>query len=253
MRINAEELWRQIPPEEKLTLMANAHSRGVAAGAAVIGIASTLAVGFHCEALMWISFVISPLVFQFAAGKAWRDQKPKLMLRYLAAHSAARRYAFIAMSKELVLSCIFRGTLEEIFERDQVDSALEARAKGDSRSEVWVILFVDSVVIIKEAVGGAELKFAHLLNDKLSVRGESPSGEEYSTDHEVHFTYTPRGSEVQKHIKLTSSHPAALIVFEKKLLQLQKEEIARRLEETGLIDVPPLEEDFITSFDHAAE
>src|SRR5262245_17453106 len=135
-RIDNSEAWRQIPPEEKFALMSRAHGSGILACGITIILGCTLAVGLHMPWLMWGSMIASPLIFQFAAGKAWRDLRPKIMLEYLAARSAARRYAYTADSKDLTVSLIFRGHAEEMFEKDAIQDALEAIIANNKSAEV---------------------------------------------------------------------------------------------------------------------
>jgi len=220
--IDAKELWRQIPPEEKFELIAKSHSRGFLCAFTAVVIASTVAVGLKAPWLIWSSLVISPLIFQFAAGKAWRALRPKLMLEHLAVRSAARRYAFAHRSQDLGLVTVFRGTLEEQFSEENISAALEATVENVRESAVWVALFNDAVVMVAERIGGAELKFVHLINDELEIKSESPvSGKEYAPDHVVFLQYPDYRTNQARKFKLTSKYPAALIVFEKKLLQLK--------------------------------
>lgn len=214
------EIWRMIPPEEKFELMARAQSKGVLAASVCIIVFCTLAVGFKASALMWISFVVSPFVFQFAAGKAWRTLRPKALMEYLAARSASRRYAFSTRAKDLTPNMIFKGRLEELYENDQIQEALEAAIDNTKESEVWITLFGDAVTMIAERYGGAELKFAALIDDKLEVVSASPSGSDYANDKELHITVRRR-EDNEKRFRLTSRYPAALIVFEKKLKKLR--------------------------------
>lgn len=217
IHVDANELWRQIPPEEKLEIMARAQSKGILAGAVLILIGCTLAVGLHFEPLMWGAILVSPLIFQFAAGKAWRDLKPSVMLEYLAARSAARRYAFANQSKDLGLILIFRAHCEELFGDDRLNEALEAMAGDRAHMDVWVALFNDCVVLMTERLGGAELILAALANDRLTVSAESPeSGQEYAPDREVTLTAKSRTGHIRR-IKLRSRYPGALVVFERKL------------------------------------
>ncbi|MCB0310983.1 MAG: hypothetical protein KDD42_07100 [Bdellovibrionales bacterium] len=221
-RINAERLWRQIPPEEKFELIAKAHAKGLLVCLICITIASTLAIGLQLGWIMWGSLILSPFVFQFAAGKEWRGLRPLRMLEYMAARAAARRYAYTFNSRDLTLRVILRGQLEFIYEGEaQMAQALEAEFEKRRIIDVWIVLFTDCVVLMSERPGGAQLEFAHLLNDKLGMDGISPDGQsDYSNGREIYLTYAGKHDE-QHRLKITSRYPAALIVFEKRLEQLK--------------------------------
>lgn len=217
--LDGTEIWRSIPPEEKLELMSQAHAKGIFAAFIGIMLGGTLAVALHLSWLLWASLISAPFIFQFAAGKAWRGLRPRLVLEYLAARSAARRYAFSNKGKDLSLSLMFRGTLTREFDEDKLQEALEATFENTREAAVWVALFGDSVVMMSEEPGGARLQFAQVLNDKISIDSRSTdSGREYANDKEVLLTVKNRRDDEQR-FKLTSKHPAALIVFEKKARQ----------------------------------
>lgn len=239
-KIDSSDLWRQIPPEEKFDLIARAHSHGVLACLVTFLVGCTLAVGLKQSWLMWGSLIMAPFLFQFFSGRAWRGIRPNLMLEYLAARSAARRYAFTARSKDLTLAFIFRGTIERQYEDEEAElKALEASIDNTRETQVWVSLFNDAIVMMSEMSGGAKVEFAHLLNDKLLVEGTSPAEKgEYARDREVYLSYSDRKPGPQK-VKLTSRYPAALIVFEKKIQKL----IQENLNKVALPEALPLEAD----------
>ena len=214
MFVDTKEIWRQIPPEEKISAMAKAHSAGFMSGAITIITCSTLAVGFKVVWLMWLSILVSPIIFQFASSKAWRDLRPRMMLEYLAARSAARRHAFNIGGKDLNLSLMFKGKLEEIFEDEQEN--IQAKIDGRQVKQVWVALFQDSFVMMTERIGGAELRFGHIINEKFTFKTNEEDVGDYSSQKELEFVSNARDW-VGHTFKLTSPHPAALIAFEKAL------------------------------------
>ncbi len=222
--LDGQDLWRQIPPEEKFELMSKSHAKGIQAGAVTVIVGCTVAVALKVQVLIWLSIILSPLIFQFAAGKAWRDLRPRIMLEYLAARSATRRYAFSIRGKDLTLLMLFKGKMEEEFDEEHLEDSLEAKAQGTDSTPVWVGLFRDSIVMMSERMGGGELRFGQLLTEKrLRIEGGSLSGEsEYSNDHFVRFTFPDRSGS-DRHVRLTSKYPGALIVFEKKLLALRQQ------------------------------
>ena len=219
MIIESTEIWRQIPPEEKLQLMSRAHAKGVTVAIITVIICSTIAVGLQLSWIMWGGFVMCPFIFQFAAGKEWRGLRPRIMLEYLAARSAARRYAFTANGKDLTLSFMFRGHMERIFDEDKAQEALEAAIAKTKEAEVWVALFADSVILMSEQSGGARLEFSSLLSpEKIQVTSSSGDSRDYSSSKELILASLHKSD--RRKVKLTSNYPAALVVFEKKLQSL---------------------------------
>lgn len=227
MAFDISDIWRNVPPEEKFEMIARSQSRGILAAAVGVGLAATLAVGFQIPGLLWAGILVSPFVFQFASGKAWRDHRPKVMLEYLAARAVTRRYAFAISAKDLGLRLIFKGLLEEEYSDDKIQEALNQAFENQRVVEVWVALFNDAVIIIAERPGGARCLFASPLNDKLSVEAVNSSQGDYSTGKTVILTLTDR-THVKRRFRLTSKYPAALVVFEKDLQSLLAAAIERQ-------------------------
>ena len=222
---DSSEVWRQIPPEEKLKVMNKAHAAGVLASVICIIVLSTIAVGLQQSWLIWGSVVCAPFVFQFASGKRWRHLRPKIMLEYLAARSAARRFAYAAGCKDMRVLLIFKGDLEAVFDAEHRTEELEAEISDHKMTPVWVALFSDCVVMMSERAGGAELEFGYLLNEKMRLDGQSPDGEgDYSSRRVINFQCQDRNREDRRY-RLTSDFPAALVVFEKQALRCQKEAV----------------------------
>jgi hypothetical protein len=217
--LDNEELWRQIPPEEKLELMSKAQAKGVSAAATLILISGTLAVGFQQTIIFWAGLLTSPIVFQFVSGRAWRALRPRAMLEYLGARSAARRYAFTAQAQDLHLNLLFRGRAEKVFAEEQVLSALDAAITGNKDSSVWVALFNDAVVLLSERAGGASCEFAQVINPTLEIDVTSPDKREYSRDKQITLTCDDK-KHGRRSIRISSQQAAALVVFEKKLTKL---------------------------------
>ncbi|MBX7143383.1 MAG: hypothetical protein K1X79_02950 [Oligoflexia bacterium] len=249
LNIDSSEIWRTIPPEEKIDLLNRAHSKGIFAASLTILICSTIAVSLKLSWFMWGAFLTSPLIFQFAAGKAWRDLRPRLVLEYLAARSAARRYAFANKSKDLALTMMFRGDFEEVYEDGDPQAALEAAIAGNNQSASWIALFTDAVVVMSEHPGGARCQLASILNDRLEVEGVGKGDSDYSRSREVIITLLPKkdsGLKSGRRFRIRSQHPAALVVFEKRLKS--DLEASKQLQLTQLAAPelpPPAEDDFM--------
>lgn len=234
------EIWRLVPPEEKFELMAKAQSKGVLAASIALIVCGTVAVGLKMSWVMWGSIVCCPFIFQFAAGKAWRGLRPRCLLEYLAARSASRRYAFAARAKDLTPSLIFKGRIEQVYEQEHLQEALEAMVNKTKEAEVWVSLFGDAVVMISEQLGGAQVKFSHLLDEKLEVTGHSSSGKEYASDKHLLFTVHDKMMGA-KQFRLTSRYPAALVAFEKKMQKHREIAIKERSELLKIAEVVNVE------------
>ncbi len=218
--IDNNEAWKMVPPEEKLQLMSRAHAAGTLSALIWVVILSTIALALKISGIMWCGIITAPFVFQFSAGKCWRGLRPRVLLEYLAARSAARRFAFTEGARDLQARLMFRGKLERIYERADVEEALAAVAANLKEAEVWVALFQDTVVMMNEQPGGASLAFGHQLNDKIQFKSSDDGG--YSQDKEVYITAKTKTGETHN-FKLTSAFPGALAVFEKKALQYQLE------------------------------
>ncbi len=214
--INSDEVWRQVPPEEKLELMARAHGKGLLAALLAVVVGATCAAALMQPWLLWAALLGSPLFFQYASGKAWRNLKPAIMLRYLAARSAARRYAFAGKSKDLSLSLLFRGTLERLYAENEVEKKILAIAEDNKQTEVWIALFEDIIVMMSEQPGGASLEFTHPVSPRLSMTPNQDGG---YANRELILSYTDRADNSFRY-KLTSPFPAALVVFEKQFKAL---------------------------------
>ena len=68
--LDHDEAWRQIPPEEKLDIIEAAQAKGLLAAVISCVIGGTMAVALEQVWFLWSALLASPLVYQFAAGKA---------------------------------------------------------------------------------------------------------------------------------------------------------------------------------------
>lgn len=239
-QLDINQLWRQVPPEEKFELMANAHSRGMTTALATILVGGTLAVCLKINWMLWGSILLSPVIFQGTASKAWRHLKPRVILEYLAARSAARRFAFSLNSNRLTVASLIRGNLEELFEHSDRSEELEAAFENRKQKDVWIALFYDVLVVISEQAGGAKLELGQLLARNIEVSGFSPSGQgEYTQDREIHLKVT-NSLGITRNCKLSSKYPAALIVLEKQMSKLILE--AKKAADLVPIEIPVVEE-----------
>jgi hypothetical protein len=218
-RINHQEFWNCIPLEEKLLIMHRAQGSGVIYAMMVILGASGVAIGYKFMFVFWGSVLIAPIVYKLVSNGCFKQHQSQLMLLYLGARSAVRRYAYRYNSVDLTLELLLRGTL--LIVREPITEGSEPSKDEevlDSRKNdlipVWIALFCDTVVVIGEGSGGARLYFAHNFVKGLGVRGFSLNDEgDYSRRRVVAL----RRPNEQDEYLLQSDTPAALIVFEKKL------------------------------------
>jgi len=199
-----------------LLVLHQAQSGGAIAALILIFAASGMAIGFQFPWIFWGSLMVSPVVYKTISDGRFKRYKSNLMLIYLGARSAARRYAYKHNASDLSVLLLFRGELakgdETLFDTDEIEDS--------QLVPVWIALFHDTVVVIGEGVGGARLYFAHNLAKGLSVQGRSPQGEgDYSRSRVV----TLKSDRYAGFYHFRSDTPAALVVFEKKLSAILRE------------------------------
>lgn len=212
------DIWRRIPPEEKLEMMAKAHSKGIGASLVVLLMTGTVAVGLRFPWVFWGAFLAVPFVFQFVAAKAWRDIKPRTILEYLAARSAARRYAYSAQSQDLTPELMFKGSLERSRQDDATDQQMDfdPEKPRSPRTPVWVALFRDTLVVMSEQQGGAKLEFAHPLFERFKATAEGFE-DGAPNDRRVRLDVSARKDSTSATFFLTSDYPASLLACERKI------------------------------------
>lgn len=219
------EVWRRVPPEEKLELMARAQAAGVSASLVIVSVCATVSIGLKLPWLFYGAFVGIPFIFQFASSKAWRDIKPRAMLEYLAARSAARRYAFGTHCQDLTTKLMFKGYLSQRFSAEEESQEMEAEIDNRQRKEVWVALFPDTIVMLSERPGGASLELAYSIDQRLSIASTGFDDDDRE-NRSVILGFAGRDG-ITRSFALTSRYPAALMVFERQIkvfAQLRKEQ-----------------------------
>lgn len=231
-----DEIWRLVPPEEKLAMMAKAQSKGVQSVLTVLLVAGSISIGLQVPQLIWCSLLFAPLIFQFVAGKQWRGLKPRVMLDYLAVRSVVRRYAYSLKASDLHVHIIFRGYLSEEAEDEKIRDALSAIESSSRKVEFWIALLDSAVVVVSEGAGGARLNFGCVIDENLAVDGISLDDKEYSNSREVLLKIdSPKYA--GRIYKLSSDYPVALNAFERKLLELQHYHVNKKAEERKLLGI----------------
>ena len=236
--INDTDAWRSIPPEVKIEIMNRCHARGVIIAAVAIFLAASLSIGFQFIWLFWGSLLISPFIFQIATARMWRRLKPQTVLRYLAARSAARRYAFAAQANDLDLHLIMEGTLRRLYDQEAGDMFDSAELPDITPKSVWVILFGDVLVMLEERRGGARVAMITLLDDTLTMTAKNEGESEYTSQKTLHFHLALKNADQPLEYELTSRFPGALLVLEKKILTNQEtqREIREKLKAPARLD-----------------
>lgn len=224
------EIWREIPPEEKLEIMSRSQASGITASSLSVIVCATLAIALQHPWVFWSAIIFAPFTFQFTSNKSWRALRPSMVLQYLAVRSVSRRYAYSAAhSKDLALRCVFPATawrdlsLEEADPEDEDKINKLKNSFGSTQNEqkvypAWVALFTDAVTIITEGPGGAKLLFATGIGPKISISSVSESGGDYDSNKEVLLEYQTMNG--PHYWRIRSKFPAALIVFEKQCKNL---------------------------------
>lgn len=245
------DIWRQIPPEEKLEVMARSQAKGIITCVMAIITCGTLAISVQSPWILWTSVLFTPFTFQFRSSLSWRSLNPAMVLRYLAARSVCRRYAYSAAhSKELELEVIFPAVIwkdpsleleegnGESSSPDASDKLIESALKSfgkenisDKKIEVWVALFKDAVVFVKESPKGGQLMFASAINSRLRIHSRSDA-ENSDYDPKKELIIEQRKTNRKHFWNLKSKFPASLIVFEKKL----QAKIEERLKVEGVVE-----------------
>jgi hypothetical protein len=89
---------------------------------------------------------------------------------------------------------------------------------------------------MSEQYGGAELELGINLADKIMVESSDKGG--YSADKVITITIPARGIIPEKKFEITSQQPAALVVFEKKLLVAREETLKYAAKRGGTNNIP---------------
>jgi hypothetical protein len=218
---NFNELWKRIPPEEKLLLNSAANSFGVIIAFFLFLMLSALAIGYKEPLLLWGGLALTPLVFQLASSRDWRKRRSHTVLEYLAARSAVRRFAYNLCCLDLEVQLLFKGALKKVTSIEASD--LDSPPTGDEKDPfsgyqpVWIAFFRDGIVIVSESIGGAQVEFMHLINDKLYLKVEEVviSGRAFKV---LEFKSSERRASKGETYRIISLNmPAAINALEQKL------------------------------------
>jgi len=215
--INADQMWRRIPPEEKFEILSKSHASGTSAVLFCIVVFFVISVGLREQLVFGLSVILIPLVFQRAASKRWRELKPRTIIEYLAVRSAARRFAFAGRARDLSVHQIIRGFW---IEEPSDDEAGVSVRPPSAEKPVWLVLLGDSLVCLSESARGANLEYgAHLREDfeMQSVEVESSGGKRLPVREFRFWKILPTKERVS--CRFTTRFPGAMLVFEHRLNQ----------------------------------
>ena len=225
--LSIDDAWNSVALEERLELVTNCQARGIAAALCFGLYMSAISYGFDQIMLLGFAAAGSLLVFPVYAAKKWREQKPVLIMKYLAAHTVCRRYAYGLKFSSYNLVLLFRAELnEEFVSMEEQNRYLKQRSieLGQEILEyepiaVWVALLRGGVVMISEQRGGAKLEYA----STISGINEAALEEDPQRLGTKLVRMSSSGLARNRKISLTSRYPGVLYVFERQLKRLNVE------------------------------
>ena len=226
--LSVQNAWNSVALEERLELVSRAKAQGTAAGVCFVLMAGSIGYGFDKIEFLFGGILASLFVGQLFSFHSWRSNKPEAILKYLAARSVARRYAYGYRMPDLDVVLIFRGHYEQIFSDQELEQLYEStktvdfNTKISSKKPVWICLMRGAVVVMSERRGGAKLEFICPVQAEAVLRKPN-ADEEVSEDALVLEGCGPTKGRIAA---ISSTYPGAFYVFEKQLERLLAE--ARR-------------------------
>ncbi|MCB0358789.1 MAG: hypothetical protein KDD44_04115 [Bdellovibrionales bacterium] len=222
--------WNSVALEERLELISRSKAVGCVAGAGFLLLVGSIAYGLDEIWLLAGGALGSVFVMQLFASYAWRRGKPELILKYLAARSVARRYAYGYNILDLDVVLIFRGKAEEEYidrEEEEIVKGLEDVEFGTTmrdKKSVWICLMRGALVLLSERGGGARLEYLTPLTEEVLVSDEVvEDGVTYRK-----ILVEGAGPAKNKILTITSDYPGALYVLARQLERLIAESGKRR-------------------------
>ena len=228
--LSIDDAFNAVALEERLDLISRANGEGILAGIGCLFLLGSAAYGFDQIWILGASAIASLFVVPLFTSYAWRRNRPKLILEYLAVRSVGRRYAYACNIADLDIVLIFRGTMRETFSsaEDQmmIQSAqtvdLENSVGGDR--PVWIVLLRGGLVLMSERSGGAKLEFCTPLGPEVTCK--KPAADEDAPERALAITGI--GMSRGRRVLLWSDYPGALYVFEKQMQRLAQESLDSR-------------------------
>lgn len=228
--LSVENAWNAVALEERLELVSQAKAEGVFAAFVFMLMMGAVGYGFDNILLLPISLLLCFMVVPLFASFAWRREKPKLILSYLAVRSIARRYAFGYRLHNFDVVLIFKGTRvlryssrdEEEFARQQ--QTVDFNTQVNDQAEVWIVLMRGGLVLLSERPGGAKLEYITPIN--ADSRISKPSVQDEALDGSL--LIQGAGNYRGKDVLISSPYSGAMYVFERQFSRLLSERQADR-------------------------
>ncbi len=220
--LSVNDAWHSVSLEERLELIARSQAYGIAAAMLSMLLMGTIAYGFDQIWLLAGGAALSVLVIPFFSDYSWRQDKPKLILNYLAVRSVARRYAYGYEIPDINIVLIFRGKMKHLFANKEEEELFKQSQEVDfytnnsREKDVWICLLQSGIVILSERPGGARLEYVTAITPNVRVR--KPTSTEEAKPESV--VIEGIGSALGRTVAINSKYPGALYVFEKQLDRL---------------------------------
>lgn len=219
--ISEAEAWNAVSLEERLELLSFCHAEGFKAAIIYCLYMGAVTYGFDLIWLFYIGLASALLVGPVYSARKWRREKPLIIMHYLAARTACRRYAFSIGFSHLVPQLIFRAVLHEEFSsKDEEETRVKLRNKElglDLTSvepiPVWICLLRGGLVVISEQRGGAKLELHSLINADASCSFI----ENKQSPEEKLLSFRPAGVHKNRRVSFSSRFPGALYVLERQI------------------------------------
>ena len=164
--ISAEHIWGTIPTEEKEEMLFRAQASGMLRAFVFILLTISVSLGSGQYWLIILGILASVIIMPSFAEKQWRVQKPVRIIKYLAARSVARRYAYGYGLKRLEIQQVMRGYIQEVLDKSLQEADVRTtkplifiNGTLSEKKEVWICLLQSGLVVMSEKLGGAKLEF----------------------------------------------------------------------------------------------
>lgn len=212
--------WQKVPTGERRELASKASLKGVHACLLALIFGTTLAFCFKQPTVLLALLAFVPVFYQVVATREWLEGKPRVAITYFVAEKTATRYAHHYRVADYSVRLLFKGTLSA-----PVPEPLDPSVPGysPSKSNVWVALFYDRLIMFSENTGGARLEFSHPLGDTLVAFSDTSDSPEIVP--QALYLEITKGEDTQpQRWTLESPYGETLAVCERKI-RLYGEEI----------------------------
>ena len=175
--ISVEHIWETIPSEEKERMFFRAQASGMLKSFIFVMMTIAVALGTEQYWIIILGVLTSVLIMPSATEKQWRLQKPSTIIKYLAARSVSKRYAYGYGLKRLEVIQVMRGYIQEVLDKTVPDTDIQATEALDffngsltKKKEVWICLLQSGLIVMSERDGGAKLEFISNYDKGVSAK-----------------------------------------------------------------------------------